>query len=969
MPMDTYPHQEVEKKWQQRWADENVFRATNGKGGTYILDMFPYPSGDGLHVGHPEGYTATDIYSRYLRMNGKSVLHPMGWDAFGLPAENYAIKMGVHPADVTAKNVANFKRQIQSLGFSYDWEREVNTTDPAYYKWTQWIFLQLYKRGLAYEKEAPIWWCPKDKTGLANEEVVNGACDRCGTAVEKKMLKQWMLKITAYADRLLDGLNDVEWPEGIKTLQRNWIGKSEGAEVNFSLAPAGNVVMLHGFTGKPENNFFPWVKKQLSALQVEVDVPALPKTDNPNIPEQIQFVEEHCHFTEQTTLLGLSLGTVVALKVVEKQKKPIQHLILTAGFASPRFKDHQRPFEDSFNWKFDWKKIKSNTQCITLLHDINDPAISDQQIAELEEKLGVTAIRVAAKSPHFDADQEPDVLSTLLKSVTVFTTRPDTLYGATYLVLSPEHDLVKQITTEKQKKAVEKYVKSVAAKSDLERTSLEKEKTGVFTGAYVINPVNNEKIPVWIADYVLSSYGTGAIMAVPAHDERDFAFAKKFELPVIEVVHTDEQHDGCWSDEGEMKNSGVYDGMNSADAREKIVDALQGNGLAQSKTQYKLRDWVFSRQRYWGEPIPLVHCETCGVVPVPEDQLPVELPQVEKYEPTGTGESPLAGISEWVNTACPKCGGAAKRETNTMPQWAGSCWYYLRYCDPKNEKELASAEALKSWLPVDMYVGGAEHAVLHLLYARFWHKVLFDAGFIPKEVGDEPFKKLKNQGLILGPDGEKMSKSRGNVINPDEIVEKFGADTLRMYEMFMGPFEDAKPWDTNGILGVRRFLDKVWRAFERRQDIPADDRWHGYAHAITVGIEHFRFNTCVSDLMKWANAWGNEKISQDEFTVFLTLLSPFAPHLSEELWSRSGNTTLLATGSWPVFDPNKVRSATATIAIQVMGKLRGTLTMPTGATQAEVEAAAKAEPNVAKYLTSEPKKIIYVKDKLLNFVV
>lgn len=839
MPMDTYPHQEVEKKWQRRWADANVFRAANDKGGTYILDMFPYPSGDGLHVGHPEGYTATDIYSRYLRMNRKNVLHPMGWDAFGLPAENYAIKMGVHPADVTAKNVANFKRQIQSLGFSYDWEREVNTTDPAYYKWTQWIFLQLYKRGLAYEKEAPIWWCPKDKTGLANEEVVNGACDRCGTAVEKKMLKQWMLKITAYADRLLDGLNDVEWPEGIKTLQRNWIGKSEGAEVVF-------------------------------------EIPAQDRND----------------------------------------------------------KNHK---------------------------------------------------------------------------VTVFTTRPDTLFGATYLVLSPEHALVKQITTAEQKKDVEKYVKSVAAKSDLERTSLEKEKTGVFTGAYAINPVNNEKIPVWIADYVLSSYGTGAIMAVPAHDERDFAFAKKFGLPISAVIKplhninsdldftvpmllADEVQPGrsvidvqleslekkitllmagkaCYLGDGSLINSGEFNGLSIAEAAKKLVENLSQQGKAVTKTQFKLRDWVFSRQRYWGEPIPLVHCETCGIVPVPEDQLPVELPQVEKYEPTGTGESPLAGIPEWVNTTCPKCGGAAKRETNTMPQWAGSCWYYLRYCDPKNEKELASAEALKSWLPVDMYVGGAEHAVLHLLYARFWHKVLFDAGFIPKEVGDEPFKKLKNQGLILGPDGEKMSKSRGNVINPDEIVEKFGADTLRMYEMFMGPFEDAKPWDTNGILGVRRFLDKVWRAFERRQDIPADDRWHGYTHAITVGIEHFRFNTCVSDLMKWANAWGNEKISQDEFALFLKLLSPFAPHLCEELWSRSGNTTLLAAESWPAFDPNKVRSTTATIAVQVMGKLRGTLTMPTGATQADVEAAAKAEPNVAKYLTSEPKKVIFVKDKLMNFVV
>lgn len=790
--MEKYDHRRIEPKWQKRWADDKVFSAPDGHGGEYILDMFPYPSGDGLHVGHPEGYTATDIYSRYLRMTGKKVLHPMGWDAFGLPAENAAIKKGIHPRVVTEQNVANFKRQIQSLGFSYDWDREVNTTDPAYYKWTQWIFLQLFKQGLAYEKEAPIWWCPKDKTGLANEEVVNGCCERCGTPVEKKMLKQWMLKITAYADRLLDGLEKLDWPEGIKALQRNWIGKSEGAEVDFMIS------------------------------------------------------------------------------------------------------NHK---------------------------------------------------------------------------VTVFTTRPDTLFGATYVVLSPEHELVSKITTPKQKKDVEKYVKSVAAKSDLERTSLEKEKTGVFTGAYAVNPVNNEKIPVWIADYVLMSYGTGAIMAVPAHDERDFAFAKKFKLPIIEVVHTDEPHEACWTGEGVLMNSGKYDGQYSEAARMMIVNDLEQQSVAHAKTQYKLRDWVFSRQRYWGEPIPLVHCPKDGVVPVPEDQLPLELPPVEKYEPTGTGESPLAAIDAWVNTTCPKCGGPAKRETNTMPQWAGSCWYYLRFCDPKNEKEFASAKALKAWLPVDLYVGGAEHAVLHLLYSRFWHKVLFDAGFIPKEVGDEPFQKLKNQGLILGPDGEKMSKSRGNVINPDEIVEKYGADTLRMYEMFMGPFEDAKPWDTNGIVGVRRFLDKVWRATERVDESSPNDRWHKYAKNISEGIEQFRLNTCVSDFMKWTNGFSSGTVSKEEFGAFLKLLSPFAPHITEELWSQLGHQTLLAEEKWPKFDSKKIKEETVTIAVQVMGKLRGTISISAGAAQTEVESAAKTEPNVVKYLTGKPKKVIFVKDKLINFVV
>lgn len=947
---EKYDHTSIEKKWQERWLKDKVFSVSNNATGDYVLDMFPYPSGDGLHVGHPEGYTATDIYSRYLRMNGKKVLHPMGWDAFGLPAENYAIKQGVHPAEVTAKNISNFKRQIQSLGFSYDWDREVNTTDPAYYKWTQWIFLQLFKKGLAYEKEAPIWWCPKDKTGLANEEVVNGKCDRCGTAVEKKMLKQWMFKITAYADRLLEGLEKLDWPESIKTLQRNWIGKSEGAEITFS---------LRGIAGQDD--------------------------------------DKH--------------------------------------------------------------------------------------------------------------------------SVKVFTTRPDTIFGATFLVISPELAQTWLNVGWKAEAKVKKYIQTAAAKSEIDRQDTKKEKTGIDTGITAVNPANNEKIPVWVADYVLGGYGTGAIMAVPAHDERDQAFAKMYKLPVVKVIQPpsvmpkqmaasagilgvvqDDITSECWLGEGTLMNSGQFDGMDSEEARKKIVEWLEKEKKAQPKTQYKLRDWVFSRQRYWGEPIPLVHCQHCveivestphsmkfaseaiwnnlldgkktiepralnpdeperyfgniktgdyikgvfkqtgatayfrvkgvkkykslkdlfadtkamaavaptkvfktvkeletayeqlspgyakkiaengliaftvrhvqpGIILDKEDQLPILLPDVKKYEPTGTGESPLANVDEWVNVTCRVCGHPAKRETNTMPQWAGSCWYYLRFTDPNNDKEFASAEAMKAWLPVDMYVGGAEHAVLHLMYARFWHKVLFDAGFIPKEVGDEPFKKLKNQGLILGPDGEKMSKSRGNVINPDEIVEKYGADTLRMYEMFMGPFEDAKPWDTNGILGVRRFLDKVWRASERVEEKQADNRWHKYAKNITEGIEAFRLNTCVSDFMKWTNEWGNEPVSKQEFSVFLQLLSPLAPHIAEELWFNLGHKTLLAQEKWPKFDPTKGKDETVTIAVQVMGKLRATLTLNSGMPQADVEAAAKDEANVKKYLTSGPKKVIFVKDKLINFVV
>ncbi len=872
--MAKYRHQEIERRWQEEWERRDAFvakdapspspldgaRGTSPRAGeennVYVLDMFPYPSSDGLHVGHPEGYTASDIVTRYLRMKGKNVLHPMGWDAFGLPAENAAIKKGVHPRIVTEQNIKNFKRQIQSLGFSYDWSREVNTTDPGYYKWTQWIFLQLYKRGLAYEAELPIWWCPKDKTGLANEEVVNGCCERCGTKVERKLIRQWLLKITAYAERLISGLVDLEWPESIKTLQRNWIGKSVGAEVKF---------------------------------------------------------------------------------VVQ----------------------------------------------------------TDAKNANVRESTN--------------------------KEVWVFTTRPDTLFGATYLVLSPENPLVDSITTIEQKKAIDKYKKEVAAKSDLERTALEKEKTGVFTGAYAVNPANNEKIPVWIADYVLMSYGTGAIMAVPAHDERDFTFAKKNRLPIPTVIQPLTAQE-CWyfgieptfglSDnemkiyqqrkakkilfenegqgaepkhkafvgEGVMVNSGRFTGTSSQNGRNKIVEWLAKEGKAKATVQYKLRDWVFSRQRYWGEPIPLVHCPKDGVVPVLEEDLPVLLPDVEKYEPTGTGESPLAGIKEWVNVKCPRCGQPAKRETNTMPQWAGSCWYYLRYLDPKNDKVLAGVEKMKAWLPVDLYVGGAEHAVLHLLYARFWHMVLFDAGVIPKECGDEPFIKLNNQGLILGEDGEKMSKSRGNVINPDPLIEKYGADSFRMYEMFMGPFEDAKPWDTNGIVGVKRFLERVWLIGEKligkkligeledetTGEMP--NRAHTYVKSISTGIENFRFNTCVSDLMKWSNEW-KQGVGRGEFETFLKLLSPFAPHVAEELWSKLGHTILLVQEKWPTYDPKKVTSENVTIAVQVNGKLRGTVSVNSGAEQKEVEMLAKAEPNVKKYLTSEPKKVIFVKDRLINFVV
>ena len=712
-----YQPKEIEPKWQKYWEENNTFVVAEDakKPKKYVLDMFPYPSGEGLHVGHPEGYTASDIMSRYWRQKGFVVLHPMGWDAFGLPAENYAIHTGTQPKVTTQKNIDNFRRQIKSLGFSYDWQREINTTDPKYYKWTQWIFLQLFKKGLAYESVVPINWCPSCKTGLANEEVVGGKCDRCSTAVEKKDLRQWMLKITQYADRLLKNIDTLSWPNKIKLLQKNWIGESEGAEVVFRI----------------------------------------------------------------------------------------------------------------------------------------------QSLDKLENDL----------------------------EVKVFTTRPDTLFGATYLALSPEHKLVENLKTQITNwQEVEKYILEAKNKSDLERTDLAKVKTGVkLEGVMAINPVNKAEIPIFIADYILASYGFGAIMAVPAHDQRDYDFAKKFNLPIIQVIAaTGDLAQSALEGEGKLINSAEWNDLNYPEDLDKIFADLEKNNWGKKTINYKLRDWVFSRQRYWGEPIPLVHCDKCGVVAVPENELPVTLPEVEKYEPTGTGESPLVNIEEWVNTTCPKCGGKAKRETNTMPQWAGSSWYWLRYIDPNNEQILADQEKLKTWLPVDLYIGGAEHAVLHLLYARFWNMVLFDLDFVPFE---EPFVKLVNQGMILGEGGVKMSKSKGNVINPDAIVQEFGADTLRLYEMFMGPFEDDKTWNTESIKGVYNFLKKVWALQFDLIDAAYSETNQKLIHRtikkVTEDIENFRFNTAISALMILVNEIDKKQVTKNDLAKIILLLSPLAPHIAE----------------------------------------------------------------------------------------
>lgn len=802
-----YNHKDIEQKWQQFWSDNETFKTVEDadKPKYYALDMFPYPSGQGLHVGHPEGYTATDIMSRMKRMQGYKVLHPMGWDAFGLPAEQYAMKTGNNPRDFTAKNIQNFKRQIQSLGFSYDWSREVNTTDPAYYKWTQWIFEQLYKKGLAYEKETLVNWAPDLMGGtvVANEEVVDGKTERGGFPVYRKPMKQWILKITAYADRLIDDLDLVDWPDSIKEMQKNWIGRSVGASVFFN---------------------------------------------------------------------------------VEDSEKQIE----------------------------------------------------------------------------------------------VFTTRPDTLFGATYLVISPEHDLVDQITTPESKAAVEEYKKAVATKSDLERTDLNKDKTGVFTGAYAVNPVNGKKIPVWISDYVLASYGTGAVMAVPAHDGRDYEFAKKFKIDMVPVYEGGNLEDGVLDSEGGLINSGFLDGMDKQTAIDTMISWLEEHGVGHKKVNYRLRDWVFSRQRYWGEPIPVIHWEDGETTLIPEDELPLRLPAATDIRPSGTGESPLANLDDWVNVV-DENGRKGRRETNTMPQWAGSSWYFLRYVDPKNDQKIADEDLLKEWLPVDLYVGGAEHAVLHLLYARFWHKVLYDLGVVPTK---EPFQKLVNQGMILGSNHEKMSKSKGNVVNPDDIVERFGADTLRLYEMFMGPLTESVAWSEDGLNGSRKWIDRAWRLMiddenqlrdhiVTENDGSLDMIYNQTVKKVTDDYENMRFNTAISQMMVFVNeAYKADKLPAVYMEGLVKMLAPIIPHVAEELWSLLGHEGGISYAEWPTYDESKLVEATVQVILQVNGKVRSKITVDKDIAKEELEKLALADAKIQQWTADKTvRKVIVIPNKIVNIVV
>lgn len=795
--MNKIDFKSIEEFSQKIWDNQKVFEQNNDKSqkSYYVLDMFPYPSGDGLHVGHIKGYTATDIISHYKRYSGFNVLHPMGWDAFGLPAENYAIKIKKNPKEVVAENVAKFKQQCKKIGFSYDWSKEINTTDPNYYKWTQWIFLKMFEKGLAYEAVTPINFCPSCKTGLANEEVVSGACERCGTKVEKKNLKQWILKITKYADRLLEDLDGLDWPDPIKQMQKNWIGKSHGTNVTFKLNTGDDV--------------------------------------------------------------------------------------------------------------------------------------------------------------------------------TVFTTRVDTLYGCTYMVLAPEHPLVEKYKDKIENfSKVAEYIDSVKNKSDLERTELVKEKTGVkLEGITATNPINNQEIPVFIADYVLANYGTGAVMAVPAHDERDYEFAKKYNIDIKWVIGPVSQNDKAFVEYGVLENSGEFNGLKSDEAKEKITAELEKQNCGEFAINYKLRDWIFSRQRYWGEPIPLIHCDKCGTIPVPESQLPVLLPDVDNYEPSGDGTSPLSKIDSWVVTECPKCSGPAKRETNTMPQWAGSCWYYLRFADPNNDQKLISDEIEKDVLPVDFYVGGAEHAVLHLLYARFWHKFLFDIGVVSSK---EPFLKLKNVGLILAPDKQKMSKSRGNVINPTDIIETFGADALRLYEMFIGPFDQPAVWNKTGISGTYKFLEKVIGEFENRETSNGSGEnksaLGGLISDIAAKIEKMFFNTAVSDFMKFSNEIKLRSLSDDEWIKFLIILSPFAPHTCEFLYQKLKPGKSIFSNKWP--ESSQIEVQNDKYVIQINGKKIEVQSIKSTFTEKQTVEAVRSSKKVSTALNDrEILKIVYIKGRIVNFVV
>lgn len=1135
--MEKYDPRTVEAKWQKIWAEQGLSRVpdtVSGKDNYYQLVEFSYPSGN-LHVGHWYAFAVPDVHARFRRMQGKNVLYPMGFDAFGLPAENAAIKRGLNPRDWTYQNMEHMRTQLSSMGAMFDWSREVVTCDPAYYRWTQWLFLQFFKAGLAEQKETLANWCPKDKTVLANEQVAQGKCDRCGTAVEKKIMKQWQLGITQYADRLLEDLEALDWPEEIKTSQRNWIGKSEGAEIDFALnlGKKYKFVILHGYKSRADRPRWQWVKEELERMGHKVVIPQLPHTDEPIEAEQVEAALSATEYDENTVLIGHSLGAVVAMKTLQRLNKKIARLVLIAPAIDPAFEGAvTRPFHKTFEWNIDYELIKGLAPSRLILSDLKEPIIRINYLKWLASHIDAQLVETYAEKELFTADKEPDILMWLRPTMRVFTTRPDTLYGATYLVLSPEHPWVTLAIREDHtgvlanQEEVRAYVEAAKKKSEIERVAEGREKTGVLLeGVTAINPGTGQEIPLYVADYVLANYGTGAIMAVPAHDERDFEFAQKFALPIVEVVveqvtprleegiyrriavvvlenvqgevlmqkitragitqyglpgggieeneealagalreleeetgyydvaevrslgtveasyynafrkinrqalatglyarlasdkqkelqltdfekETDLENfwvskeealalltskealasgeDAClfrrylsatnpvWTGQGILMDSEEFTGIDSREAKEKIIERVGGRMV----NTYRLRDWGVSRQRYWGCPIPLVYCEKCGWQAVPDEELPVILPEVEDYLPNDEGQSPLSKNPEFVKAVCPGCGGTARRETDTLDTFVDSSWYFLRYCDPLNEKTFADKEKLKAWMPADLYSGGAEHTTMHLLYSRFFHKALFDLGLVNE---NEPYVRRMNRGLIMGPDGAKMSKSKGNVIDPDQVVKELGADSLRMYLAFIGPYNEVGnyPWNPESVIGVKRFLDRVWK-LHTKADASIEDNQPVIERAlqhtlktVTESIESMKMNTGVAALMGCLNVLERQTvISRKEFALFLTILAPYVPHITEELWRELGEEESIHLVPWPQYDASKIQEETVTIGIQINGKLRDTLTITPDADEIEIEAQALAREKIQTHLAGKtPKKVIVVPGRIVNIVV